>query len=121
MTILILRTLYICERSFLGYNERPSRNFHKEEVPKHDTSFISRRLHHEKRNSKKQPSKFYWINVGSKPWIQYELGSSDSSKNGEHWIKTDEDTQLLDILFQRLRVGAVEKRDQTKKNANQEV
>ncbi|CAF2119577.1 unnamed protein product [Brassica napus] len=33
-------------------------------------------------------------NEGSKPWIQYELGSSDSAKNGEHWIKTDEDCKF---------------------------
>ena len=46
-------------------------------------------------------------NEASKPWIQYELGSSDSAKNGEHWIKTDEDCKftiirnLLDIFISK--------------------
>ncbi|WZZ38308.1 hypothetical protein YC2023_034567 [Brassica napus] len=76
-------------------------------------------------------------NEASKPWIQYELGSSDSAKNGEHWIKTDEDcknnlihwhvrhplvfclwsNQIIIIrihnCFCRLRVGAVEKERKT--------
>ncbi|KAJ0260920.1 Protein LAZY 1 [Hirschfeldia incana] len=36
-------------------------------------------------------------NEGSKPWIQYELGSSDAARNGEHWIKTDEDYFVLEL------------------------
>ncbi|KAF8118085.1 hypothetical protein N665_0006s0085 [Sinapis alba] len=34
---------------------------------------------------------------GSKPWIQYELNSFDSARNGEHWIKTDEDYFVLEL------------------------
>lgn len=36
-------------------------------------------------------------NETSKRWIQYELRSSRSASNGEHWIKTDEDCKSVII------------------------
>uniref|UniRef100_A0A1J3HQQ8 Protein LAZY 1 n=1 Tax=Noccaea caerulescens TaxID=107243 RepID=A0A1J3HQQ8_NOCCA len=43
------------------------------------------------------PEKVNPCNETSKRWIQYELRSSHSAKNGEHWIKTDEDYFVLEL------------------------
>ncbi|ESQ41372.1 hypothetical protein EUTSA_v10013936mg [Eutrema salsugineum] len=43
------------------------------------------------------PAKMNPCHETSKRWIQYELKSSPSAGNGEHWIKTDEDYFVLEL------------------------